>query len=245
MAENKIVNGVVLRTVNYRDFDRMLTLFTREEGRLSACARGAHRQKSPLSAASTLFCTGEYVLEEKNGRFFVKSCMLDAAYYPLRENPTRLAYASALVQVCEEIVQPGQPMPELYDMLLRALAYLAYDAQTPCENIVLPFLMRAMVLSGHGVMLTRCAVCGGRIRDARFDPRAGGVICAAHAFVPLPVITAGDMALLRACVTGEFAPVQGNCARLCALIGRFAREQLEREFEALTFAEKLSVFKDG
>ena len=105
--------------------------------------------------------------------------------------------------------------------------------------------MRAMVLSGHGVMLTRCAVCGGRIRDARFDPRAGGVICAAHAFVPLPVITAGDMALLRACVTGEFAPVQGDCARLCALIGRFAREQLEREFEALTFAEKLSVFKDG
>ena len=194
MAENKIVNGVVLRTVNYRDFDRMLTLFTREEGRLSACARGAHRQKSPLSAASTLFCTGEYVLDEKNGRFFVKSCMLDAAYYPLRENPARLAYASALVQVCEEIVQPGQPMPELYDMLLRALAYLAYDAQTPCENIVLPFLMRAMVLSGHGVMLTRCAVCGGRIRDARFDPRAGGVICAAHAFVPLPVITAGDMA---------------------------------------------------
>ena len=115
MAENKIVNGVVLRTVNYRDFDRMLTLFTREEGRLSACARGAHRQKSPLSAASTLFCTGEYVLEEKNGRFFVKSCMLDAAYYPLREDPVRLAYASALVQVCEEIVQPGQPMPELCD----------------------------------------------------------------------------------------------------------------------------------
>ena len=144
MAENKIVNGVVLRTVNYRDFDRMLTLFTREEGRLSACARGAHRQKSPLSAASTLFCTGEYVLEEKNGRFFVKSCMLDAAYYPLREDPKRLAYASALVQVCEEIVQPGQPMPELYDMLLRALAYLAYDAQTPCENIVLPFLMRGL-----------------------------------------------------------------------------------------------------
>ena len=152
MAENKIVNGVVLRTVNYRDFDRMLTLFTREEGRLSACARGAHRQKSPLSAASTLFCTGEYVLEEKNGRFFVKSCMLDAAYYPLRENPARLAYASALAQVCEEIVQPGQPMPELYDMLLRALAYLAYDAQTPCENIVLPFLMRAMVLSSISIL---------------------------------------------------------------------------------------------
>ena len=79
----------MLRTVNYRDYDRMLTLFTREEGMLSAAARGAHRQKSPLAAASTQFCTGEYLLLEKNGKYQVKNCMLDEAYYPLREDALR------------------------------------------------------------------------------------------------------------------------------------------------------------
>ena len=105
MAESKIVNAIVLRAVNYRDFDRMLTLFSREEGKISAGARGAHRQKSALSAASTQFCTGEYVLDEKNGKYSVKNCMLDEAYYPLREDAKRFAYAAALTQVCEEIVQ--------------------------------------------------------------------------------------------------------------------------------------------
>lgn len=239
MAESRIVNAIVLRAVNYRDFDRMLTLFTREGGKLSASARGAHRQKSALSAASTQFCTGEYVLDEKNGKYTVKSCMLDEAYYPLREDAVRLAYASALTQVCEEIVQPEEAAQELYDTLLRALAYLAYDKEHAAENIVLPFLMRAMVLSGHGAMLTRCAACGGRIEDARFDETAGGVICARHANRMLPVITAEDMAMLRAGVRGEYLPVEGDAKRLCGIIGQFARVQLERDFEALSFAQSL------
>ena len=239
MPESRIVNAIVLRAVNYRDFDRMLTLFSREAGKISAGARGAHRQKSQLSAASTQFCTGEYVLDEKNGKYTVRTCMLDEAYYPLREDAQRFAYAAALTQVCEEIVQPNEPQTELYDTLLRALAYLAYDHDHEAENIVLPFLMRAMVLSGHGAMLTRCATCGGRIEDARFDEMAGGVICARHANRMLPVITAEDMAMLRASVNGEYLPVEGEAKRLCAIIGQFVRAQLERDFEALTFAESM------
>ena len=240
MPENKIVNAIVLRAVNYRDFDRMLTLFSREEGKISAAARGAHRPRSPLAAASTQFCTGEFVLQDRNGSLNVKSCMLDAAYYPLREDPVRLSYASALTQICGEIVQPGEPMEELYDMLLRALAYLSFDREHSAENIVLPFLMRAMILSGHGVMLTRCAACGGRIVDARFDEQAGGVVCARHLSHPAPVITAEDMKLLLGSVQGAYAPAEGDCVRLCRMIGQFVRYQLERDFEALTFAEQLT-----
>lgn len=239
MDDTRVVNAIVLRAVNYRDYDRMLTLFTREEGLLSAAARGAHRQKSPLAAASTQFCTGEYLLLEKNGRLQVKNCMLDEAFYPLRQDALRLAFASALAQVCQEIVQPAQPAPELYDTLLRALAHLAYDAAFPPENTALPFLLRAMVLSGHGALLTRCAVCGGRIQDARFDELAGGVVCARHANRPMPVITAGDMAMLRACVQGEFAPVAGDAARLFSIAAQFVRAQLERDFDALSFAQRL------
>ena len=63
MPERRIVNAIVLRSVNYRDFDRILTLFSREEGKSSAAARGAHRAKSPLAAASTQFTAGEFALE--------------------------------------------------------------------------------------------------------------------------------------------------------------------------------------
>ena len=55
----------------------------------------------------------------------------------------------------------------------------------------------------------------------------------------LPVITAEDMAMLRAGVRGEYLPVEGDAVRMCAVIGQFVRAQLEREFEALSFAESL------
>ena len=219
MPERRIVNAIVLRSVNYRDFDRILTLFSREEGKISAAARGAHRAKSPLAAASTQFTAGEFALEERNGKLSVKSFLLDEAFYPLREDARRLSYATALSQIVEEIVQPNQPNPDLYDAFLRALAYLAFDRERDCTNAVLPFLLRAMAFSGHAAMLTRCAACGGRIVDARWDSLAGGVVCARHADRDLPVITAGDMAVLRACVQGPFAPAQGDVRRLCRIAG--------------------------
>ena len=143
MPERRIVNAIVLRSVNYRDFDRILTLFSREEGKISAAARGAHRAKSPLAAASTQFTAGEFALEERNGKLSVKSFLLDEAFYPLREDARRLSYATALSQIVEEIVQPNQPNPDLYDAFLRALAYLAFDRERDCTNAVLPFLRRA------------------------------------------------------------------------------------------------------
>ena len=88
---------------------------------------------------------------------------------------------------------------------------------------------------------TRCAACGGRIVDARWDSLAGGVVCARHADRDLPVITAGDMAVLRACVQGPFAPAQGDVRRLCRIAGDFVRAQLERDFDALTLAESLDA----
>ena len=61
------LNGVVLRTVNYREYDRMLTLFTQEQGRVEASARGARRPSNKLLAATTQFTLGEFLLNERGG----------------------------------------------------------------------------------------------------------------------------------------------------------------------------------
>ena len=57
-----VTHAVVLRRADYRENDRMLTLFSPTLGRIDAICRGCRRQKSPLMAASEVFCAGEYVL---------------------------------------------------------------------------------------------------------------------------------------------------------------------------------------
>lgn len=56
------LNGIVTRYADYKDNDRMLTLFTYEQGLVSCAARGCRRAKSPLMGASELFVSGEFVL---------------------------------------------------------------------------------------------------------------------------------------------------------------------------------------
>lgn len=68
--------AIVLRYANYRDNDRMLTLFSPTRGRLEALARGCRKPKSPLVSGSEIFALGDYALYEKNGRNTVVSCML-------------------------------------------------------------------------------------------------------------------------------------------------------------------------
>ncbi|MDL2225846.1 recombination protein O N-terminal domain-containing protein, partial [Eubacteriales bacterium OttesenSCG-928-M02] len=73
MPSHKLL-GVVSRGVNYRDNDRILTIVTRDRGRITATARGSRKPQSKLLTAASAFCYGEYVLREWENRFYVSQC---------------------------------------------------------------------------------------------------------------------------------------------------------------------------
>lgn len=120
-------NAIVLRRVDYRENDRMLTLFSPTLGRIDALCRGCRRQKSPLMAASELFCTGEYVLYQARERTTVVSCQITDSYYPLRVDYERLSHGMYALELCSAAVQPAQENERLFLLLLKSLAYLCYD----------------------------------------------------------------------------------------------------------------------
>ena len=93
-------NAIVLRRADYRENDRMLTLFSPTLGRIDALCRGCRRQKSPLMAASELFCSGEYVLYQARERTTVISCQIADSYYPLRADYERLSHGVYALELC-------------------------------------------------------------------------------------------------------------------------------------------------
>ena len=178
-------NAIVLRRADYRENDRMLTLFSPTLGRIDALCRGCRRQKSPLMAASELFCSGEYVLYQARERTTVISCQIADSYYPLRADYERLSHGVYALELCGAAVQPAQENERLFLLLLRALAYLSYDTVAP-RRVTAVFLMGMMSLLGFRPQVGRCAQCGmpialdGRADDeyaAYFGAQAGGVLC--------------------------------------------------------------------
>jgi DNA repair protein RecO (recombination protein O) len=77
---------IVLRAVNYRDYDRILTLFSRAEGRLDAQARGARRVKSALRAAAQPFCCAEYEFYGRGDRLYVTNVLIREEFYGIQND---------------------------------------------------------------------------------------------------------------------------------------------------------------
>ena len=128
-------DAVVLRFADYKEADRMLTLFSRQDGKLSAAIKGVKKQKSKLRNGAELFALGEYTFNDKSGRLTVTGYDLLDTFYPLREDIVRLWCATLTVNAVETVATV-QPEPELFDVLVFTLTQLAYnDAVAPLASL--------------------------------------------------------------------------------------------------------------
>ena len=171
--------AIVLRYANYRDNDRMLTLFSPTQGRIEALARGGRKPRSPILNASELFALGDYELYQKGAHLTVISANLIETFYPLRQDFDRLSVGMYLLGVTEGFLQPGVPAQELFMLLLHTLSRLTFTDQ-PWKPLVAGFLLHLSACEGFKPRLQHCVHCGKRLAETEstwFDHAEGGLVC--------------------------------------------------------------------
>ena len=170
------VLGIVSRAANYRDHDRVLTLITRESGKLTATARGCRKPQSKLLVAASPFCYGEYVLQEVQGRFYVSQCDVREIFYDLRLRPEALAGAAYATAICEEFANPGEEYLKPFSLLLSTLKNLTMQEYDPRGSIVF-FLAKMLRFEGYELQMDRCVLCDTTDELCGLDAEMGGVVC--------------------------------------------------------------------
>ena len=120
-------DAIVLRHADYRDYDRMLTLFSPEYGRIDAIARGCRRPRSALVGASEVFCAGQYTINASGERHSVTQCEIKDSYYDLRLDYDRLMHGLYYLSLADAAALPSQAAPDIFFLLLKALAHLSYS----------------------------------------------------------------------------------------------------------------------
>ena len=86
------VTGIVTRYVDYKENDRIITIFSREQGRVDARARGCRKAKSPLLPGCQPFVFGEFQLFlHKEDKAVVNQCEVKENFYHIREDVERLS----------------------------------------------------------------------------------------------------------------------------------------------------------
>lgn len=244
-------NALVLRSVDYKEADKILTLLTQEGGKLTASARGCRRKNSPLAAGCQLLCWSEMVLMERQGRWQVKEAGTLREFRGVQADLEKLALACYLSEVTENLALEDLPSPELLSLMLNSLHALDKMSK-PLELVKGAFELKAMCLAGYEPMLEGCAVCGAeQPTEPRFHLREGMLHCAACKAgigdgVSMPLdpfvhqamshIAWGDpKRLFSVLLPGE------SLKRFSDLTEAYLHTQLERGFHTLDFYKRVRV----
>ncbi len=245
-------DAVVLRSVPYRDADLVVTLLTRDHGKVSAMARGARRSRRRFGAALALFVLGRAELRRSRGSELWTLASFDALqdYSRIGADLAAMAHASYGVEIARELLAAEQPDPEVLDLLVELFSVLADRGASPM--MLRAFELRLLTYVGLGPSLERCVSCGSEATediDARgvvLDGARGGVMCEACAIEgkaskplsaaarALLVAAAGapDLASAHAGEQGTRAAAEARDAMLAMLLAHIGKPLRSVEFIA-------------
>lgn len=241
------VQGLVLRVIAYKEHDALLTVLTRDQGKLTVKARGLRRKNSPLIAPCQLLAYGEFTLFEYRGMYTVNEAHSIELFQQLRSDLSKLALGTYFAQAAEVVSQEDLPNPQLLSLVLNCLHCLSkLDVQEAKVKAV--FELRAACIAGYTPDLSGCHGCGD-LRPDRFDISQGVLECKSCRNVSsngirMPV-SAGALDAMRYIVACDPSRVMSfrigekTLEELSYITESYLTTQLERGFSALDFYKSL------
>jgi DNA repair protein RecO (recombination protein O) len=265
------LTAIVLRTVDTGEADRVVTLLSRERGKVAAFARGARVSRRRFGGALEPFTLLRAELRERPGAELLRLesvAPLDA-FGGIRGDLARIACAAYAVELARDLVRDHQAHEDLFDLLAAYLA--AVDAAPALPAGLRAFELGALRAAGLLPRLDACARCGhphppmpppGRGEEGvaarggllRLDPAHGGVLCGACASLAspgAPSLSREAAAALARLAAGALAaaeaerlsPQEGREAR--DALGAFLEHHLGHRLAARRFLDEVAPMLDG
>jgi DNA repair protein RecO (recombination protein O) len=174
--------GIVLRRIDYGETDRILTVLTREHGKIGVIARGARRPQSRLGARTDLFMRSQMQLAHGRGELEVLTQAEPVSTGPPAHDARRASYAALCAELTDRVLENHHPDGEIFGLVAAALDACGDPGRDPRAAMVW-FARRMIDRLGYAPQLHECAGCGRGLAEepAYFSAPAGGLLCPRHA----------------------------------------------------------------
>ena len=169
------VKGLVIRTVDIKETDRLVTIFTEERGAVTALARGARSLKSRKLSATMQFCYGKYVLYTQGDKHWIKEAELIESFFDIRQTIEGMALANYIAEVLSHVTV-AEAEQDLLRLSLNSL-YAISKRLHSFDKIKAAFEIRAVSILGFMPDILTCHSCGEKGGDFFFDIMGGVLEC--------------------------------------------------------------------
>ena len=168
--------GIVLRTQDINENDKLLWLFTEKLGKVSAVAKGA-KKGSRFLAPSLQFCYGDYVLYRGKSMYTINECQVIESFQVLLKDIEHITYASYLCELIHISMQEEESNRRLFIYLVSAF-YIMKNEAADIEILARAFEVKLLEVTGFSFNLENCAVCRKKLNTSDYiSLQYGGGIC--------------------------------------------------------------------
>lgn len=190
-------DAIVIRSREYGEADKLLTLFSRERGKLEAVAKGVRKPKSTQRGGTQLFTYADFLLHKGKSLDTVSQVQPRESFIHLWDDFDRTVAASGIAELLDISTTREQPEPQLFTLTLGFLFLLKhvdpYIAQAA-------YALRLLDIQGYLPGLNNCVECGGAIGGEHvfLSAEAGGLLCTrCKNNEVVRMLNAGGLALIR------------------------------------------------
>ncbi len=204
--------GIVLRSIRYGEADRILDLYTRDAGLVSAIAKGIRRTRSRFGARLEPLSCVDFVAYHGRTLDTVTQAEVLRSFHGVREDLARFEAAASMVGSVRALSGGDEADRRVFNLLYNALDALE-ERNSGYGSIEAAFGLKLSVLAGYAPQLDDCLSCEVSLdEDAEplyFAPNLGGVLCGecrsatGDTFPMLP----GTLEVLRTLIEN---PIRGN-----------------------------------
>jgi DNA repair protein RecO (recombination protein O) len=153
--------AVVLSSVDYRESDRIVTLFTREHGKLKGIARNAKRSRKRFGGALETFARLRLQIRLRDSLSGIDDAEIITIFPKIRENLTAIGYAGYACELIDRLTPEGLGYPRAYRLLVAYLDRL--DSSRPGPDDRRFFEINLLNIIGYRPLLDSCNRCGKRL----------------------------------------------------------------------------------
>jgi DNA repair protein RecO (recombination protein O) len=169
--------GVVLRTHKLGEADRIITLLTRDHGKVRAVAKGVRKTKSRFGARLEPPTHADLQFYEGRQLDIVTQVEAVDSFREVRQDLDRLGRAVSMLEAVDQVAMEREPNPQLYRMLVGALRTLTGE-DSPL--VVAGFFFKLLALEGYRPEVEACGACGDEGPLVAWAIEEGGLRCRTH-----------------------------------------------------------------
>nr|WP_092068462.1 DNA repair protein RecO [Dendrosporobacter quercicolus]NSL47105.1 DNA repair protein RecO [Dendrosporobacter quercicolus DSM 1736]SDL76325.1 DNA replication and repair protein RecO [Dendrosporobacter quercicolus] len=171
-----LTEAILLSVRNWGEADKMVTVFSRNYGKITAIAYGCRRPQNRLAGVMQVFSQAELSIMPGKGLDTIKQGELKQSFRKIKENLDCMAYAAFINELVVEFCPDRQPEPLIYDLLIHTFSTITN--RNP-RLVALASAWQLLALAGYRPQVDCCVHCGQTIGpdEAYFSAEKGGSVC--------------------------------------------------------------------